>query len=246
MNHMSDSRFSNEQFLAIYPPGIERYYWNHAKNMVVANVLTRVGAKGILDVGAGAGIVTAYLKKMGMPIWGVELAPVPLNALTEALGDNFFAGKSVEELPLEIKQKIDTVSLLDVIEHLEDPREIITSAEKALPNLQNIVITVPARQELWSNYDEFNGHYVRYDCTGLIHVFEGLGWHAESCGYYFHTLYYPAWLLAKTRIKRATILSAPAGWKVPLHALLAKLFYWEYKVLPRSLPGSSIVAVFKK
>ena len=34
-------------------------------------------------------------------------------------------------------------------------------------NAKHLVITVPARQELWTNYDVFNGHFKRYNLTDL-------------------------------------------------------------------------------
>ena len=128
---MSDTPFSKEQFSSIYPPGIERYYWNHAKNLVVADSLSRVQPKAVLEVGAGAGIATSFLKSRGFNIWGVELADVPVGFLNKNLDGIFFTGKSIEQIPQEIRQKIDTVLLLDVIEHIKDPQEIISSALKS-------------------------------------------------------------------------------------------------------------------
>jgi hypothetical protein len=240
---MKDSAFSDNQFSAIYPPGIEDFYWNKAKNMVVGDVLSYLHPKSILDIGAGRGVVTAYLKGRGFSVWGVERASLDLPKNMEGI---VFAGKEVDDIPLDIRQRTDAILLLDVIEHLENPSGIIISAEKALPNLKNIIITVPARQELWSNYDEFNGHYRRYNRINLQSLMTGLGWQIDYNGYYFHALYWPAWLMIKLGFKRNTTLMAPTDWKKYIHSLLAYMFYWEYKLLPRFLVGSSIVAVFKK
>ena len=66
---------------------------------------------------------------------------------------------------LEVAQRneVRTILLLDVIEHLEDPVAFLAELRSHFPALRHLLLTVPARQELFSNYDEFNGHFRRYD-----------------------------------------------------------------------------------
>jgi len=240
---MGDSEFSVEQFDAIYPAGIERHYWDHARNMVLADIVSQTRPSGVLEVGAGTGIVTFYLRDKGLPVWGVEPAPVPVDKNRESV---LFSGKKIADVLVDIRAKIDTVLLLDVIEHINDPSEIIAEIQQALPHVSRIIITVPARQELWSSYDTYYGHFLRYDRPGLKSLMSQNGWETETCAYYFHALYAPAFILAKLTGARTTKLVAPSGWRVMLHTILAALFYWEYKILPGFLVGSSIVGVFKK
>ncbi|MFA6459148.1 MAG: methyltransferase domain-containing protein [Candidatus Paceibacterota bacterium] len=240
---MSGTTFSTEQFSAIYPEGIQGHYWNHARNMVVVDMLRHAKAKNILDVGAGAGIVTMYLKNDGWEVVGVEPAQMPQEKEAEGV---IFYGKRAEDLPEDMRNKIDTVLLLDVIEHLEKPQDLIRSLEQVLPNLHNIVITVPARRELWSNYDVFNGHFKRYGRNDLLATMSGVGWRSLFVNYYFHLLYIPAWLMARMHVKRNTVISAPTGLMKIIHDLCAFVFYFEYKILPRRMYGSSVVAVFTK
>jgi hypothetical protein len=141
---------------------------------------------------------------------------------------------------------VDTILLLDVIEHLEDPKVLIREAVGNLPNLKSIMITVPAGQALWNNFDEFNGHYLRYDRPQLVNLMKELGWQPSYCGYFFHALYWPALLFAKLGLKRSVTIPAPKGAMAGWHRLLSQLFFWEYKVMPGSLVGSSIIGIFHR
>jgi SAM-dependent methyltransferase len=243
MSQNSDTVFSDEQFSIMFPPGSGNHYWNLTKKRVVENVLSKLAPAGILDVGAGVGIEVSYLKSRDFRVWGTELAKVPV---PEDIRDVFFTGKNISELPADVRNQIDTILLLDVVEHIEDPRVLISEAARSLPNLRTIVITVPARQELWSNLDVFNNHFIRYDRPTLSRVMSEVGWKPVYSGYYFHALYWPALLIAKLGLSRSVRLYGPKGLGVFIHRLIAAILYIDYLCISRFIVGSSIVAVFKK
>ena len=240
---MSATDFTSEQFAAIYPAGIENHYWTLARNLVVADYLRRYSTGPILDVGAGRGVVLDFLLQRNFPIWGVDPAPVPV---APELKSFLFTGQTLGDLATDLKNRIETVLLLDVIEHLERPEDLLADLKNNLPNLKTILITVPARSELWSNYDEFNAHFRRYERASLDTRLSRAGWLPARSAYYFHTLYLPAWLLVRLGKKRGTDILAPQGFSIRLHFILAKLFYWESKILPGSWLGSSLVGAFQR
>ena len=86
---MINSLFSNEQFRSIYPHGVENHCWNLSRNMLNRSILSRFKSEGTCDVGAGTGIVTAYIKKEGLPIFGVDPADMNVNL---SLKDTVFTG----------------------------------------------------------------------------------------------------------------------------------------------------------
>ncbi len=243
MNQNSKTAFSKEQFSTLYPNGVGTHYWYSARNMIIADTLLKLSPKGVLEVGAGAGTVSSYLKKRNFSIWCVEPAPV---YPPPDLKNVFFAGMKTSDLPIEVREKIDTALVLDVLEHVPEPQKLISEIEKSLPNLRNIVITVPARQELWNNFDEFNGHFLRYDRRRVTQTFQELGWKPLSCAYCFHILYWPALLFAKLGLKRSVVVATPIGFSTVLHRLMAKLFYLDKKIFPSAMVGSSIISVFNK
>jgi SAM-dependent methyltransferase len=243
MTQNSDTAFTDEQYAIMFPTGSGDHYWNITKKTVVESALKKISPKGVLDIGAGVGIVTSHLKERGFQVWGTELAPV---RVPEDLRDILFTGKNLSELPAEVMEQVDTILLLDVIEHLPDPRLLIKEALTFLPHLRHVVITVPARMELWSNLDEFNHHFIRYDRPGLIRLMNEAGWETAYCGYYFHALYWPALLVAKLGLNRSVVLYGPTGLARHIHRLISKILRLDYQILPRFLVGSSVIGVFSR
>ncbi len=242
MTDANATAFHSEQFEAIYPPGVERHYWNQCRNAVILQTLRTAKARGpMLEVGCGKGLVVAFLHANGCDIRGVELARVEALPGLEQL---VRTGVDALTLPIDERSVVRTILLLDVIEHLQSPGKFITGLRSAFPMLESLVITVPARQELFSNYDEFNGHFRRYDPAMLrAHVEQG-GGKLRQAAYFFHSLYPAARLLLRFSNKRKTSFAVPAiGPSSWTHAMLGKLFFLEYNFLPRTWRGSSLIAI---
>jgi len=235
-----DTEFNKEQFDSIYPEGIENHYWNNARNRLLKNILKKSGAvKNILEVGCGKGIVTEYLLHNGFGINGVELAEVPIN---DYLKNYVKSGMNVFDLNDEESKDVETVLLLDVIEHLEFPDQFITNIKNKFPNLKRFIVTVPARQEIFSNYDTFNGHFRRYSKKSLIAEFHDIKYNKVNCSYFFHSLYFPARLLIKLKKERKVKINAPQNkGQIFIHKLLSSLFYAEYFLFPSSFIGTSLI-----
>ena len=241
MEHSADTTFDGSQFDAIYPLGVERHYWNICRNQVIVDRLIAIGAQGpILEVGCGKGLVVEALREKGFSASGVELAQV--RAL-ESIKDHVRTGTDALDLDPSFRNSVKTLLLLDVIEHLEHPTDFLSQLRSGFPALRWMVLTVPARQELFSNYDEFNNHFRRYDLGMLrshIPLNKDDAYHA---GYFFHSLYPAALIQLKLSGKR------PLGFQVPtpgtasrLHCALGKLLVYDQKILPPRWRGTSIIA----
>ncbi|HEY8966974.1 MAG TPA: class I SAM-dependent methyltransferase, partial [Candidatus Methylacidiphilales bacterium] len=187
----SATAFDRHQFDAIYPPGVEAHYWVRARNRLIGGFLAELGLPAdepILEIGCGRGIVVAYLAARGRHIEGVELAPVP--PVPEAAA-RVRSGLGFEALPEADRARYRTLLLLDVIEHIGDRPRFLREILAAFPAARRIVVTVPARQEVWSNYDEFNGHFLRYDIPELERLAAASGLRCAGARYLFHALYWP-------------------------------------------------------
>jgi hypothetical protein len=234
------TEFNKEQFDAIYPDGIENHYWTYARNKILYHVLNKhYSQKTILEVGCGKGIVVNYLFNKGLNISGVELAEIPIE---EKLQSIVKSGINVFDLSPSECEKIDVIMLLDVIEHIEFPNDFLKQLKNKFPNLKSFIVSVPACNELFSNYDVFNGHFRRYDQNMLKNEFEGIRNKTIDMSYFFHALYLPAKILLNTNGKRAEEIIAPKGFlKKMVHRLLANIFYAEFLVLPGKLKGTSLL-----
>ena len=239
-----ETKFSTEQYQSSYPEGGQYHWWPLARARAVSHTLARTISPGspVLDVGCGRGIVVDYLRQSGVNCFGVEPAAAqPLDGVAEFIT----TGLHAEELPLANRQNIETVLLLDVIEHLPDPATFLSKLPESFPQLASVVVTVPARQELWSNYDEYFGHYKRYARPDIKELSDQLNWPLVDLRYFFHGVYVPAWFAAKINRGRATELTPPTGIFKSIHRFVAAAMFFEYLLLPRGLAGTSLLAVFK-
>jgi hypothetical protein len=152
-----------------------------------------------------------------------------------------FGETDFANLDAGLRERVTAVLLLDVIEHIERPADFILSVFESLPAVRSLVITVPARQELWSNYDEHYRHFLRYDIQRLRQVAQASRLSIRTWSHFFHALYVPALILKRTGRKRATAFAAPKTlW---LHKWLGHMFWLESRLLPKGLFGTSLICV---
>lgn len=240
----ADTTFSTEQYESSYPDGGEWHWWPLARARIVRDMVADAAPEhaAVLEVGCGRGFVVKSLRAAGHDCRGVEAGQVePVAGARQFVT----AGVYAAELPLEERRRYDTILLLDVIEHLPDPVAFLRELEAAFPALSRVIVTVPARQELWSNYDEYFGHFRRYTRPMLARLARDLGWRAARMSYFFHSLYLPAWLLAHVKGSRSTRLKAPGRLARAFHKLIALGMLAEYYFLPGRLPGTSLIASFR-
>ena len=234
------TEFSGDDYDEAYPDGYEAHYWHQARGDIVRRHIAAFCNSGdtILEIGAGRGHYVRVLREAGFDAYGCDLGNPRIHGDVAAF---CFAASDFATLDASLRARVTAVLLLDVIEHIERPSDFLTSVFEALPALRTILITVPARQELWSNYDEHYRHFLRYDIGRLRQVAEAAGLSIRTWSYFFHALYLPAFLLTRIGRPRATSFPAPAATR--LHRLLGGLFALESRVLPKALPGTSLIAV---
>ncbi|KND48426.1 MAG: SAM-dependent methyltransferase [Parcubacteria bacterium C7867-005] len=242
---MSKTEFSEEQFMSIYPEGIENHYWTNGRNQIIKRELeeNNLRDKKILEVGCGRGIVVDYLRQRGFDCYGVDLAKIsPVNNVAPYVQCGF----DFVSLTGDFKASIEVVMLFDVIEHISDPVSFLALIREHFPNAQHLIVTVPARQELWSNYDVFNGHFRRYDLSGLETTLRSGGWSVVDTEYLFHLLYWPARVLLNTSGERNTTITAPRGISVFVHKILAYFMVLDSIIFSKRIRGSSLMSICKR
>ena len=182
------------------------------------------------------------MSAFGIDICGVELADV--EPLPE-VGHRIVVGCDALDLPAEQRAGVEVILLLDVIEHIADPQFFLQGIMGCFPALHTVLVTVPARMELWSNYDEYFGHFRRYDIEMLHQLGDGLGIDAHDCKYFFHLPYLPARLMSVLGIKRGVRILPPlSSMQIALHRYISVLMQLANRCIPSRLKGSSALAVY--
>ena len=153
---------------------VSMHPWWQARARLVARLIHLKLGRGkqkVLDVGCGWGVTLAYLESQGHHVTGLDVGRSALEMLDSharllILGD-------IERGPLPESEigHYDAVLALDVLEHLDDD----TAALKHLAQLVRpgglVVVTVPARPDLWSEFDEIQGHRRRYVKDQMTNLF---------------------------------------------------------------------------
>ena len=195
-----------------------------------------------MDVGCATGIAVQSLSQRGINIRGVETGSAPvLDNIKELVTTEI----NLFDLDPETKNQIKAVLLLDVLEHMGNREEFLKQLSAELPNCHTFLITVPARQEIWSNYDAHYGHYLRYDRPTLHEEIEAAGLSCVKTSYFFNWLYLASLILKWTGFQKGTEFSPlPAkGIKPILHRALGFMTRLESGLMPPFVAGSSIIAL---
>ena len=240
-----DSELANDS----YPTGIENHYWSIARAKIISEAIDYAERFGIrktsgriLEVGCGPGVVVKALRSMGYDVFGCELGtPVVRNEVKQYIKTGVFA----ENLDFSFRKSIETILLLDVIEHIQNDSDFLRHLLQSFPNCNSVIVIVPARPEVWSNYDSYYRHYRRYTTTSLKLSINSSGLSSISMRYFFFSLYLAALMLKTLRIKRQVRLNTP-GYP-SIHRLVSAFLEIEGALSRRlDLVGLSLMCIAQR
>ena len=232
------SAWTEAQYDSVYAPGVEHHWWHLARARIVRRAIASFPPSAILDVGCGPGLTVGYLRQRGYDCRGCDLGRP---AVIEAAQGAIWTETDALQLDAAFRADVQLILLLDVLEHLSDPEGFLASLRSAYPNLTGIIVSVPARSELWSAFDDYFGHQRRYNRPMIQRLFAAGGFRVLRQGYVFHSLYPPMLLLRHRR-------SPSSGIRLPqrrslFHILVAAWFAAEARIPAAWLAGSSLIAI---
>jgi len=125
----------------------------------------------VLEVGAGIGINTPFLKNAESAHW-LCLEPDAalageLQTRCETLGCEVLVG-TLEDVPES--SRFDTILYIDVLEHIADDRAELLRASQLLRPRGHLAVLSPAHRWLFTPFDAAIGHYRRYTRRTLAQV----------------------------------------------------------------------------
>jgi hypothetical protein len=71
-----------------------------------------------------------------------------------------------------------------------------------------------------------------------------ISWNIVRKSYFFHALYIAIWATVILRIKRSIKMDVPGKSDRNIHRIFSLAQIWEYHLLPKNIPGTSIIACF--
>ena len=233
----------------------DRHWWFLGRRHIVRTVIERLGLSQdtmILDVGCGTGGNLSMLAEFGNVI-GSEFDPDAARIAAERGVAKIVRSSLPDQMPFADDQ-FQLVTLLDVLEHVEEDQASLATLTNLLSPGGHLVMTVPAFQFLWGAHDIEHHHRRRYRANQLRQRLETSGLQVQWLSYY-NSLLFPVVVLVRMlrRIFPARSQGSVEGRELVLpppaiNRLLEKLFasegYWLGK---RYVPfGVSLIAIARK
>ena len=135
-----------------------------------------------VEVGAGKGGLVPYYKKIVKNITLLE----PEKKLFNVLKKKFPSKKiKIKNYTIDkLKNYYDTIIYYDVLEHIKKDLNEVSIASKKLKKNGYLIISVPAYQSFYSEFDKSVGHYKRYNKKDFINIENKTKLNIEKLVYY--------------------------------------------------------------
>ena len=227
------------------------YWWFIARNKIIKKLIdTKCNIpKGsqILDVGAGTGGFASFISK-DFEVVCLDTSEIALQYCEKRGLQNRY-NSTLDKFPAA-DWNIQAVTMLDVVEHIEDDAAVVKQVYGLLPKGGSFIAAVPAYQWLWSRHDEIHMHYRRYNKKQFTTLLKEAGFKIEFASYYNSFLFMPAVLkrfigkIFGDKKDESPVDEVPGF----MNKIFTGIFSLEAKFLPaiKFPAGVSIVAIATK
>ncbi len=161
-----------------------RHWYYASKGRALLQLLKGLNVETVLDIGAGSGVFSRQLLDAGICRRAVCVDPAYRAESIERHND-----REIRFARAPDKGPADIVLMMDVLEHVDDDVALLRGSTARLRPQDQVVITVPAFQFLWSGHDEFLEHRRRYTRRQLEAVVRAAGLEPVKSGYFFGLLF---------------------------------------------------------
>jgi SAM-dependent methyltransferase len=136
--------------------------------------------------------VAIPLRDAGKVVIGIE----PLRTGVESLiGNGIVAYQGTLEDLAFPDASIDAIGIFDVLEHIEYPEVLLSEVGRVLKPGGALIVSVPANQYLFSDFDLSIGHFRRYSRKTLENLLTENGFKSNRFEYLFLAFVVPAFIL---------------------------------------------------
>jgi SAM-dependent methyltransferase len=230
----------------------DKHWWFRGRRAIILDTFTQFqnSSRGtLLDVGLGTGRNAREFIAFGFTVEGLESSSEAIAFTRTALPDLPIVQDSFPS-PSVPKEKYSTLTMLDVLEHIDDDVAALQAAYIALSPGGTLLITVPAFRFLWTPHDELAHHKRRYRRSELLNKIKQAGFELQFISYFNFFLFPPIVIIRLLSLvfRRKSTESDFSRTPVFLNTFFARVFGFERFLLRHiSLPfGVSLIAVAKK
>ena len=213
-------------------------FWFNHRNNVIETVITKFPYQGdFADIGGGNGYQLVKIAEQNPSNKNILVEPGYegcLNARNRNL--KYVYNMTFEDFDFDLFN-ITGVSMFDVVEHIEDDVTFMTNLSNKLKSGTKVFITVPTHNYLWSDVDDYGGHFKRYNRQMVQELADKSGYKLVYFSYFFEYLMPFSYLLRALpyklgkRMTKEQIMSSEEEQHNP-QGVVKKVFnYFEHKEL---------------
>ena len=215
----------------------QHWYFLHKKRVLLKGLRSfNLKSASICDVGSGSGYFAKSIKQE----WPrASILCVDTEFKDSELGIR--EGLSfVRERPAHLK--FNLVLFMDVIEHVEDDRKLVSHYLEPLEDRGILIFTVPALMSLWSSHDVWLKHFRRYSRKDLINLAADLNLEILELRYLFTPVFPALYLLRKLLgLRRERNDLKPQN--LLANRVLLAILKLDFLNITASFPGSSLLMI---
>lgn len=223
----------------------EKHWWWRSRTELIIDRLRQMQlarhGERILDIGCGDGLFFDRLAEFG-EVEGVEPSVDLVSPHNPHRSRIYVCPFDADFLP---GKRYSLITMLDVLEHLDDPIGALRHALELLTPDGLMIITVPALMALWTNHDVLNHHLTRYTKQSFRQVARQAGFDIREERYLYH---WTCPVKLGVRVMEGVLRPQPEAPRVPVswaNDILFRMSRLEQKTLS-ALPmpfGSSLMVI---
>ena len=228
-------------------------FWSKARAELIIDCLNKTRINQLFEVGSGHGNVAIPLSKAGFEVIALE----PLINGANQTGQSGITTINGSLSSLEDHSfTFPAIGIFDVLEHIENPVEFLIDLSQKLQPNGVLILTVPAHNWLFSDFDKAIGHHKRYTKKILRNEMLLSGYQEISSRYFFTSLVLPAFFVRRIPylLGRSRDFASEKGFKqsidkiTKLNKVIDLVFYKLLKIDSKiNAPvGLSLLGVYKK
>ena len=220
--------------------GFELEHFDSASNFrkYQVSLISKYIKGNFVEVGAGTGGLVPYYKKFLKKITLLE----PDKKLFKILKKKFSTKKiKIKNNTVnKLKNNFDTIIYYDVLEHIKNDLKEIKTASKKLKKNRYLIISVPAYQAFYSEFDKSVGHFKRYNKKDFFQFEKKTKLKIEKLAYYDSMGFLFLVLNKILSLKQTNLKNKIFLWNllIPVSKLIDFLTFNKF--------GKSLLCVFKK